>query len=816
MEFFKVLCLIIGLVLSATVVADDLASSREVFEDPSGNLTLEQVEQADFQPVGITLSKGSSDSAFWIRLRIRPPVTGDFAVLRIDRPALDEIRLYAPDPARPGHWTSRVTGDRYPYEQRDLLAIPFEFAVKPGAPDTTYYLRIKTTSSLFTHIEALEPRSADLKNNRVFVVQSFYFIVMLFLLFWSCHDYAENRQSVVALFILYLATYIFNNIALFGYIPSIAPTGFSHFADGIANILLCSLVFTSLLFHRKLLALFSPPPLLMYGIRLLLLLFPLELGAMMLGYTRLALHTNSMVLLFAGPYLLILALFARRQVAPGLKVLRLVYGTNTILLVFIASSTSLGLIKPFHPEWTGFFALVLIAQGLISSSLIFFMIHLRSRQLNREMREAVLARHQVEQRFRLFMDVSPTIAWIKDAAGKFQYVNRTFEQRFDFHSQDLLGKTDADLWPVDIAVKTGKTDLEAMKTNQVLEIEEVLRTDNRGASYWHAFRIPFQDIAGQHLLGGIAVDITARKNAETALTLSLEQLRLANTAYLNTQEGICITDLYAHVIAVNPAFSTITEYSEENITGQSISLLSSGKHDREFYRGMWDDILNSGRWQGEIYDRRKSGEIFPLWLSISTVHDDNGNPVNYVAVFNDMTRIRHVETPLERLAYYDALTGLANRKLLMMKLNHALDRAKRVDNQGAVLFIDLDCFKPVNDTYGHAVGDELLQQIARRLLERLRKIDTVARLGGDEFVILLEDLAGRQGAESLAQDFITTLSLPFPLSGGQQVAIGCSIGISLFPQDGTDSDQLLQQADQALYQVKKSGRGTYHFYTPGA
>ncbi|QFY44671.1 diguanylate cyclase [Candidatus Methylospira mobilis] len=815
MEFFKVLSLIIGLFLCATAVAEDLILSREVFEDPGGNLTLEQAEQASFQPMAITLSRGHSDSAFWVRLRIRRPAAGGLAVLRIDRPALDVIRLYAPDPAHPGRWTSRATGDRYPYEQRDLLAIPYEFSITPGAPDTTYYLCIKSTSSIITHIEALEPRSADMKNNRIFVIQSFYFIAMLFLLFWSCHDYAENRQPVVALFILYLATYILNSIAAFGYIPAIAPAGISQFADGIANSLLCCLIFTSLLFHQKLLALFSPPPLLMYGARLLLLLFPLELGAMMLGYTRLALQTNSTAILFAGPYLLILALFAKRQVAPGLKVLRLVYGINAVLLLFLAS-IALGLIKFFQADMLGFFVYMHLGHGLISSSLIFTMIHLRSRQLKREMSQSVLARHQLEQRFRMFMDVSPTIAWIKDAAGRFQYVNRTFEQRFGLTAQDLLGKTDAALWPADIAEKTRKHDLEAMTTNLVVEVEDTLRSGDNSASYWHAFRIPFQDIAGGSFLGGIAVDITARKQAEAALERSLEKLRQANIAYVNTQEGICITDFDTRIIAVNPAFSTITEYGEEDIIGQSLSLLRSDRHDREFYRRMWDDILKAGLWQGEIYGRRKGGETFPLWLSISTVHDDADKAVGFVCVLNDMTRIRHVQTPLERLAYYDALTGLANRKLLLMQLDHALDRAIRVGNQGAVLFIDLDRFKPVNDTYGHAAGDELLQRIARRLQERLRKIDTVARLGGDEFVVLLEDLPDRQAVVSLAEDLIDTLAAPFQLSGGQQVSLGCSIGISLYPQYGTDPDQLLQQADEALYQVKKSGRGAHHFYAPAA
>jgi len=422
-------------------MASDLALSREMFEDPSGNLTLEQVEQAPFQPMGITISEGLSESAFWVRLRIRPSATGDFAVLLLDRTFLDEVRLYAPDPAHPGHWNSRATGDRYPYEQRDLPTIPLEFAVKPSAPDNTYYLRIKSTSSIFTNIEALDPLRADRKNNRAFVIQSFYFIVLLFLLFWSCRDYAENRQTVGALLILYLTSFIFNNIALFGYIAVFAPAGFPQLADGVTNVAVCSLVFTSLLFHQALFKLFSPPPVLMQGFKLLLLLFPLELAAMMLGYTHLALQTNVAATFLAGPYFLVLALFARQQVAPGLKVLRLVYSANAIFLLFL-TGTALNLITPFHVDTVELFTLVAsvhIGYGLMSSSMMFMIIHLRARQLNREMRQAVLAKNQIEQRFRLFMDNSPTIAWIKDTAGQFQYINRTFEQRFGLAAQDLQG-----------------------------------------------------------------------------------------------------------------------------------------------------------------------------------------------------------------------------------------------------------------------------------------------------------------------------------------------------------------------------------------
>ena len=297
------------------------------------------------------------------------------------------------------------------------------------------------------------------------------------------------------------------------------------------------------------------------------------------------------------------------------------------------------------------------------------------------------------------------------------------------------------------------------------------------------------------------------------LARQAEHQRLAATVFASIQEGVSLTDARGNVIAVNPAFVRITEYAEAEIIGQNLRLLQSGRHGRAFYREMWETVRKEGCWRGEVWDRRKNGEIFPAWLAISAVRDACGEAVNYVGVFTDISRIDHAKTHLEHLAHHDALTDLPNRVLLQSRLNHALERVRRSGGQGAVLFIDLDRFKNVNDSLGHQAGDELLKFVARRLEKRLRDVDTVARVGGDEFLVVLEHMGAPDDAAGVAQDLISLLGGAFHLPGGYTVYIGASIGISLFPAHGEQSEQLIQYADTALYQAKNRGRGTWQFYS---
>lgn len=303
----------------------------------------------------------------------------------------------------------------------------------------------------------------------------------------------------------------------------------------------------------------------------------------------------------------------------------------------------------------------------------------------------------------------------------------------------------------------------------------------------------------------IARDITDVKTAEKALMMFAK-------VFESTQEAILITNANNIVQRVNPAFTSITGYTEEEVLGKNPRFLQSGRHDAAFYQDLWLSIDTTGKWQGEIWNRRKNGEVYPEWLNISTIRDETGQITNHVAIFSDITSVKLAEKHLSYLAHHDALTGLPNRMLLQDRLSQALIKGHRNESLVAVLFIDLDKFKPINDTLGHRMGDLLLQAVAERLKGCVREEDTVARLGGDEFTIILEDLYSAEDAAKVAQKVITTVSHTFVIEG-HKLNIGASIGISVFPLHGQDSESLLKNADQAMYKIKKSGRNDYRFYT---
>jgi diguanylate cyclase (GGDEF)-like protein/PAS domain S-box-containing protein len=312
--------------------------------------------------------------------------------------------------------------------------------------------------------------------------------------------------------------------------------------------------------------------------------------------------------------------------------------------------------------------------------------------------------------------------------------------------------------------------------------------------------------SGRELLLFSVEDVTGRKAAEG-------RLRLSAAVIASTRDGVIITDRDGLIVTVNHAFSEITGFSEEEAVGQNPRILQSGRHPKTFYQQMWQALQQAGHWQGEIWNRRKNGEVYPQLSSLSAIHDDNGAVAYYVAVFTDISRLKEAEQRLEHLAYHDPLTDLPNRALLHLQLDHALEQARRRGSSVALHLIDLDRFKDVNDGYGHPVGDELLVAIAGRLRKRLRREDLLVRLGGDEFVILQEDLPETGAAAMLARMVIDTLSDPFSVSGGRELYIGASIGIAVFPDDAEDGTTLLRNADAALYQAKAQGRNMFHYYT---
>ena len=304
-------------------------------------------------------------------------------------------------------------------------------------------------------------------------------------------------------------------------------------------------------------------------------------------------------------------------------------------------------------------------------------------------------------------------------------------------------------------------------------------------------------------IAGLAVE---RTRADTTL-------RQAAAVFGSTSEGVIITDLSPCILQINHAYTLITGYTEAEALGRNPNLIRSGHQDSAFYQAMWNSIRQTGHWRGEIWNRRKNGEVFPQLLTISTVYDNTGMPSHYVGVMTDISQLKQSEERLEHLAHYDPLTNLPNRLLVQSRLEHALKLAERSRQRVAVLFIDLDRFKNINDSLGHPVGDELLRAIAKRLSGRLREGDTLGRLGGDEFLLILENVRQPEDAAEIAHTLIGLLEAPFRLPNGHDVYVSASIGISLFPSDARTVTELVQHADAAMYQAKDHGRSTYRFYT---
>jgi diguanylate cyclase (GGDEF)-like protein/PAS domain S-box-containing protein len=313
-------------------------------------------------------------------------------------------------------------------------------------------------------------------------------------------------------------------------------------------------------------------------------------------------------------------------------------------------------------------------------------------------------------------------------------------------------------------------------------------------------------------------DISLRKQTEAALHLA--------AAAFDTQEGMIITDANGVILRVNQAFTKITGYTSEEAVGQTPRLLKSGRHDADFYREMWETLNRTGSWQGEVWDRRKNGEIYPKWLSITAVRGRDGAVSNYIGSQTDISERKAAEAQIQTLAFYDPLTQLPNRRLLDDRLEQSVAACKRSGNHGAAMFIDLDNFKSLNDIHGHKVGDLLLMEVARRLASCVREVDTVARFGGDEFVVLVSELDGEESectiqANIVAEKIRGSLSGPYWLTPNPEGTkkmivyrdVGASIGVALYTNNAS-AESILKWADKAMYQAKEAGRNQICFYDP--
>ena len=411
-----------------------------------------------------------------------------------------------------------------------------------------------------------------------------------------------------------------------------------------------------------------------------------------------------------------------------------------------------------------------------------------------------------EERLRLALDATHDGLWDLDIATQRVFYSDSYSALLGLDNT-ALGDT-REQWAAYLHPDDRQRVLQQIEVNlQHADYQNTYRMRHADGSYrWiHSRGRLLRDEKGQpQRFIGIASDITRQR----ALNDSLRQ---AAAVFDATQEGVLVTNAEQRIVHVNPAFSRITGYSNEEILGQHPTLLKSGRHDAAFYHSLWQALESRGAWSGEVWNRRKSGEIYPQWQCIRVIHDEQGNISHYVAVFSDITALKRSQRELDYLAHHDPLSNLPNRLLFTERVAHALKRSSNEELQGAVLLIDLDHFKHINESLGHNVGDLLLKSVGERLQSDLPAGCTLARLGGDEFGLLSENCSEAAQAAELAQRLLRSLETPFRFDG-HELYIGASIGISLFPEDGDSVEQILRNADSALFKAKSSGREGYAFY----
>ena len=401
-------------------------------------------------------------------------------------------------------------------------------------------------------------------------------------------------------------------------------------------------------------------------------------------------------------------------------------------------------------------------------------------------------------------DALKDFIFIFDEEGHILHYNRAVTESLGYNPQELIGKPIATVQPEyqQESAKEMMVDVIAgRRLSCPLPIlhatgEQIMVETRVNHGYWN----------GQPALICISQDISERLVAE-------ERQKLAASVFDNAHEGIVITDPSGRIIEVNNTFSELTGYPRDEAIGQTPKLLKSGHHDPAFYQEMWQRIAEDGYWRGEIWNRKKSGEIFVELLTISTVRNRKGEIANYVAIFSDITVIKQHQQRLEHLAHYDALTQLPNRMLLGDRLQLAMAQTERNGKMLAICYLDLDNFKPINDKFGHSAGDFLLIEVAQRLKTCVRAGDTVSRLGGDEFVMLISNLEDLHECDYAVSRIIGALTQPFRVSD-HSISISASIGVTLYPHDGSDADTLLRHADQAMYAAKQGGRNRHHLFDP--
>ena len=414
---------------------------------------------------------------------------------------------------------------------------------------------------------------------------------------------------------------------------------------------------------------------------------------------------------------------------------------------------------------------------------------------------------QAEEHLRLkelsqAVEQSPVAVVMTNSDGLITYANPRFYDVSGYTEEEIIGQNPR-------LLQSGQTDDEEyVELWQKISRGETWAGELRnrrkdGSLYWDKTIIsPVSSDDGEvtHYIS-VKEDVTAYKKIE-------ERMRVATTVFDAASEAIMVTDLNGAITMVNPAFSEITGFNSTDVLGESPRLLNSGHHDESFYKDMFEELKRNNRWEGEIWNRRKSGEVYPQWQTIALVRDEDGEPLEFIALFSDISKRKQQEDEIRYRANYDALTGLPNRSLFNERFVQAMKLSKRENTNLSLLYIDLDGFKAVNDSYGHLMGDRVLKDVAHKLQASVRESDSVGRLGGDEFVICLPNLIDSDDANAIAGKIIRAIAKPMDIDG-VRINIGASIGITCFPRDGESIECLYEQADSAMYAAKQKGKNQY-------
>ncbi|WP_279626859.1 EAL domain-containing protein [Acidovorax radicis] len=432
--------------------------------------------------------------------------------------------------------------------------------------------------------------------------------------------------------------------------------------------------------------------------------------------------------------------------------------------------------------------------------------------LQRKVRERTRHLQASEQKLAAILDSVGAFIYIKGRDYRYQYANRHILELFGRPASDVVGQDDAAFFDPPTAAQLQANDRRVLEHGERLEVEEVNTHLADGVTRAYlSVKIPLRLPDGSiHALCGISTDITERRKAE-------ESLRIAASVF-ESFEGMVVTGPDQRILKANRSYARLTGYTVEELVGQTPGVLQSGRHDAQFYEGMHSALRSSGAWQGEVWNRRKNGEVYPAWITVTAVCSPQGEVTHYVGTQTDISHRKAAEEEIRLLAFYDPLTGLPNRRLMTDRLQHGLLASERSGAGGALLFVDLDNFKDLNDTQGHEVGDQLLRQVAARLGGCVRSGDTVARLGGDEFVLLIEGLSPQANeaatqAEAVGRAVLQALAQAYPLSGHAYHS-SCSIGVALYADAQGSVDELLKRGDMAMYQAKGAGRNTLRFFDP--